>query len=102
MNKAKFEVGEVVILQSVSHSHYNGEHVVENVVAPGEDFIDRFNGNNVRSTDTGYGYQLSDLHSYNGREIVWKEAYLRKKHQPGEMSFTSLMSSLKQPQGAQA
>lgn len=102
MNKPKFEVGEVVILQSVLHSEYNGEYTVESVIGRGDSFKDRLTGDVRTSTDNQYGYQLSQVHTYNGKEIVWKETLLRKKHQPGEMSFTNLMSSLKQPQGAQA
>ncbi len=102
MNRPKFEVGEVVILKSDLHSEYNGEYTVENIVGRGDSYKDRLNGDIRTSNDNQYGYQLSQVHTYNGREIVWKEAYLRKKHQPGEMSFTNLMSSLKQPQGAQA
>jgi hypothetical protein len=85
-----FSVGEVVILQSVSRPELNGECTVLERVAPGQmakcGLI-----NNLH----GYGYKTTIKNISDS--IHWAESALRKKHQPGEQSFTQLMQTLKSP-----
>lgn len=83
--RPKFEVGEVVLLRSVSLPQENGEYVVEGVLKRGEIHGDQ------RVVRGEFGYILF------GNSGLWAEQALRKKHQPGEMSFDSLMASLSSP-----
>lgn len=89
--RPKFEVGEVVILQSEGRPEYNGDQVVTG--------IDHFSSalNEITGeviTGGVYLYQLADADSgCDG----WLESSLRKKHIPGELSFNDLMASLSSP-----
>lgn len=101
MNHPKFKVGEEVILVSKSKPHFNGEFIVDKILFDGEDYIDRFTGEVMTclSEYNGIGYLLSNkaFNESKGREVIWDEIALRKKHQPGEMSFNQLMNSIKFP-----
>lgn len=104
MSVPKFSVGEVVILQSKSRPELNGEDVVKQLVLPGDKFLCRLSNEKVRYKGYTLGYILEStiLEGKNTTgefvvEIVWSESALRKKHQPGEMSFNELMNSLKYP-----
>lgn len=98
----KFAVGEVVILQSTSSPEYNGEDTVVEIIKPGCITQDRIYGGSVKYTFTeGFAYKLemaiiTDIGD-NGRpcEVGWDESALRKKQEPGEISFMQLMNSLK-------
>lgn len=83
--RPKYEVGEVVLLQSVARPELNGEYVVEDV---------HF-GSAITATQriefTGYLYGLEGL------DCNWIETSLRKKHTPGELTFENLMASLSSP-----
>lgn len=83
--RPKFEVGEVVILQSVGHPERNGEYSVLSL----EQGRFRTPTNELYE---GFSYMLDD-----GGDVGWVETSLRKKHQPGELSFTDLMASLSSP-----
>lgn len=78
----KFSVGEVVILQSKEAPQCNGECTVLEVECFG--------------SWTGY---VTTTPPPEGRDkaALWCESALRKKHQPGDMSFTELMVNLSQP-----
>lgn len=83
--RPKFEVGEMVILQSVGSPECNGEYSV----------LGRAEGRYrtpMNELFEGYVYNLDD-----GSEVAWVETSLRKKHTPGELSFTDLMASLSSP-----
>lgn len=81
----KFAVGEVVILQSEQKPEFNGECEVIKVLSYGE--VHGFQKVNAAA----FGYVLTV------NDELWSELALRKKHQPGELSFDKLMSSLSQP-----
>jgi hypothetical protein len=92
----KFSVGEVVILQSKNHQECNGEYSVTEIWPPDGE---RKNPDKV-TISTTYGYSLScdEVDS----KSCWAESTLRKKHQPGEHSFTELMASLNSPLATKA
>jgi hypothetical protein len=101
MNKPYFSEGEQVILQSIEYPEYNGEYVIYKILQPEEGFDCRINKDFYLIADN-LCYVLDTPLSDKGKhddvtEILWRESALRKKHQPGELSFNSLMSSLKSP-----
>jgi hypothetical protein len=79
-----FSVGEVVILQSVSEPDKNGEYTV----------IGQYVGSHSFTKEPCLVYELDMVASAC---TYWTESALRKKHQPGEQSFTELMQTLKSP-----
>jgi hypothetical protein len=85
-----FSVGEVVILQSKNFPECNGDATVLEYVPPGE--LSASGELNTHGVD---GYRL-DVIASNGN-LWWSPSALRKKHQPGEQSFTQLMQTLKSP-----
>jgi hypothetical protein len=98
-----FSVGEVVILQSVTRPEINGEDTVIGVYKRGDLFEDRFTKlhGTLSDPDSLFSYRLKDNAGVTTNdhgvicEAPWRESALRKKHQPGEMSFSELVSSLK-------
>ena len=86
--RPKFEVGEVVLLRSRSRPELNGECTVLETLYREDGFIGSGSGEVCR-----FAYRTTNYTEYGG----WIEAALRKKHQPGEMSFDSLMASLSSP-----
>lgn len=100
----KYAIGEVVILQSKERPEFNGEDTVIEIVYEDSISTDRLSGLPVRHKKFQYGkisYKLEKalvtITSNNGGDVegVWAESALRKKQEPGEMSFMQLMSSLK-------
>lgn len=83
--RPKFAVDEVVILQSTMSPESNGEYTIISL-----DYGVFRLPNDERYT--GYRYKMTD-----GYEHGWVETSLRKKHTPGELSFTDLMQSLSSP-----
>lgn len=103
MSQPKFSVGEEVILQSKDCSKYNGDYIISGIIYDGVLYNCRITGLPYKSSGFNWGYILSvarqDPEDPFGREIVWGETALRKKHKPSEFKdFTSLMDSLKLPQ----
>jgi hypothetical protein len=97
----KFRVGEVVILQSKDHDHCNGEYTVLVVVNGPMDYTCPITGRTIENSANGIGYVLDiDYKDDDGTCRQWAEAVIRKKHQPGDQSFTELMASLKNPVSA--
>lgn len=97
----KFAVGEVVILQSKDHPECNGECEVLEVFYPGS-AIGVAEGLHYKPDSKAFSYKLNKFYkiehggnAYRGN--CFSERALRKKHQPGELSFDKLMSSLSQP-----
>lgn len=82
--RPKFEVGEEVILVSVSCPELNGEATVLSVK-----YCEYIN-NRTENKEEGYLYELTIESRYSG----WMESALRKKHKPSDMSFHELMDSL--------
>lgn len=80
---AKFSEGEVVILQSKYFPALNGEYVVSEIIV--EDRFD-FDGN-----ISHFGYSLI------GSNIDWVESALRKRQQPGTLTYDQLIQSLRSP-----
>lgn len=84
--RPKFADGELVILQSISSPESNGEYTV---------IRSEYGTWHIATQEknwVGYRYFLDD-----GQETGWVETSLRKKHYPGELSFTDLMASLSSP-----
>lgn len=106
MTNPKFFPGEVVILQSVKYPEFNGEHIVRRIMKDGDEYKCRHSGKTlVNRTSSPILYILEDILTAKSEkgsivEIGWKESALRKKHIPGEMSFTELMSKLTIKEGA--
>jgi hypothetical protein len=89
--RPKFEVGEVVILQSEGRPKHNGDQIVTDI----KHFSSAINATTGEVITGGvYLYQLADADSGSDG---WIESSLRKKHIPGELSFTDLMASLSSP-----
>lgn len=103
MNKPYFSVGEEVILVSETYSEYNGEQRIKHVLYYGDSFFDRIAEENTKRIPTNYNgkpfYILEEIipNENNTTEIAFKQTALRKKHQPSEMNFNELMSSLNAP-----
>lgn len=96
MTRAKFEEGEVVILQSKQRPELNGEYVVLSVVPDGTTYKDcTF----FTSDGNPFGYDLGHTLILEGcHPNIWSECALRKKHKPASKGFRALMSDfLKQP-----
>ena len=95
-----FEVGEVIILQSPNLSEYNGEYTIHAILPVNEDFKCRLTGLMIYTTE-GLSYvldePLADLHAFDGCETLWAPSSIRKKQEPGELSYTQLMQSLRSP-----
>lgn len=98
---AKFSVGEVVILQSRSRPECNGEYSVSAIVYGVSAYIDPHTGTLARCINrrNDIAYVLSDpnLLASDGdgkQSATWLESALRKKHQPGELSYSELLETL--------
>jgi len=84
---AKFAEGEVVILQSVHYPEENGETTVLSM---------RFKENPVNTVtfevmDSGWTYTLE------GKTGEWHECAIRKRQQPGTLTYDQLMQTLRSP-----
>lgn len=86
--RPKFEVGEVVLLRSLTRPEINGECTVLEVLYREDGYI-----GHVTGEVSHFAYRTTTYSEHGG----WIESALRKKHQPGEMSFDSLMASLSSP-----
>lgn len=97
---AKFSVGELIVLQSKSMPQYNGEYTVEGIIKKDERHICRLTKRILVQSDD-FGYVLStplfDLINNDGYETFWAESALRKRQEPGELSYAQLMQSLRSP-----
>lgn len=94
-----FDVGEEVVIQSVSNPQYNGKSfIIKNIFDKGERYQDRANGYNYFMTD-GPGFLmeqvLKDATESDGRELVFNQSALRKKHKPSDESFKDMMQNIK-------
>lgn len=97
-----FAVGEVVIVSCHNFPHYDGEHTVREVMQRGDVYFDRLANQVFRTmpppTASLYGYQMDAvLEDDDGFEVIYDQSCLRKKHQPGELSFEELVNEHKEP-----
>lgn len=97
----KYSVGELVILQSREYPEYNGEYYVHKILEKREPSTCRLTGD-LHSCSGTHGpiiYLLSQPHlnKDTGREVFWWEGALRKRHEPSQMSFQSLIQSINSP-----
>ena len=103
MNKPFFCEGEIVILQSKDAPEYNGEYEVHSVIGYKDEFTCRLTNEwTLENDEPGtfcyvFTTPLVDKVFGEGSECLWCESALRKKHQPSEMNFNELMSSLNIP-----
>jgi hypothetical protein len=95
--RPKFEVGEVVILQSKSLPEHNGEYVIAHCSVAPIDSVIEYKGSYYRHIKQSVAYFLDGPLDHKGDDIFWSESALRKKHIPGELNFTDLMASLSSP-----
>lgn len=105
MNKPLFEIGEKVILVSKDRPDLNGEDVVVEIVYKNTKSHCRLSGLDALYSYIidEFGYKLeravveTTTMEGNSCESIWRQSALRKKHQPSEMNFNELMSSLNIP-----
>ena len=98
MQAPKFKVGEVVILQSKDRPMLNSEYIVAAISENHKPFVDPYSGLKFTAdwTHSNFAYILEGCQlRASGNARYWAEWALRKKHLPGEMSYDTLMSSLK-------
>jgi len=99
----KFAIGEVVLVQCVNFTKYNGEHTVREVLQRGSIYFDRLAGKNLRTIPhdgtvhkaSKFGYVMEAIlpdTDTDGLEVIYDESCLRKKHQPGELSWEELVN----------
>lgn len=91
-----FSVGEEVILCSNDYPQYNGCQVIEGVYASGEIVKCRITGYCGPSSDLGYRISGICIQSDNGKEGLWRQSVLRKKHKPSDQSFQELIKSTRE------
>ena len=92
-----FEVGEIVILVDNDHPQFNGEYPVlwQGECKDGKADVNGMIYIFARMKD-GFIYDLGNFLSSTGSAMtVAHETELRKKYDPGTMSFDSMMSDLK-------
>jgi hypothetical protein len=97
--RPKFEVGEVIILQSVDNPEFNNEYVVHAVLDGEDTYVCRCSGKTFRHwvARSPFTYVLDGPIVLNGQEILWSESALRKKQEPCGLSFEELMASMVSP-----
>lgn len=98
----KYSVGELVLLQSRQYPEYGGEYYVDKILFKEERNTCRITGARHFCNSDKYGpisYLLSEPHTSKDteREIFWAEVALRKKYEPSQMSFQSLIQSINSP-----
>ncbi len=93
MSQPKFQVGEVVILQSRSAPELNDEYPVLDVCLPGES---RSVDGAMKKNRTTHSVYLLEVDGPHGSKW-WAESALRKRHQPGEYSWQDLKTRLVLP-----
>ena len=91
MTSPKFHVGEVVILQSNKSPHLNGEYTVLAIVYTGG----TYQGYRC-NFDQPFAYDVG-INAPGEKPHLAAENVLRKRHQPGSMSYNQLIKSLSQP-----
>lgn len=102
MSQFKFSVGEVVILQCLDYPHLNGEYSVTHCIHAHEAYQDPEFGQFLRPEILGYFLDGARLILQDGdgnaATALWYEWALRKKHQPGELSFKELLQGIGTPE----
>lgn len=88
----KFSVGERVVIVCKELPQFDGtEHTITEIKE-----VTFTNHGNVKLLcyELGFSFKWKGDENYT----YWREGCLRKKHQPSEFSFDSLMDNLKLPQ----
>lgn len=102
MSQFKFSVGEVVILQCRDYPHLNGEYTVTHCIHAHEVYQDPEFGQPLCAEILGYFLDGARLILQDGdgnaATALWYECALRKKHQPGELSFKELLQGIGTPE----
>lgn len=98
----KFSIGEQVILQSLVQPESNGEYEIQSILFYNDTIDDRLDESYVLICAGDVGYLFTEPLKETGfsNEVIWAESALRKKHEPSQLSFNSLMDNLKLPQKA--
>lgn len=96
----KYSVGEVVIRQApqTNYPEANGEYKVEEVITQ-KQFTSL---HPLVQADGDYYYKLSGFRvlkspSHTGYSYHSSEKFLRKKHEPSQMSFQSIIQNINSP-----
>ena len=96
----KYSVGESIILQSKDSPEWNGECTVLQILQKGSVYKCRNTSHVWIVEDANYLSYVLDIlvvDPADGYEVVWHELALRKKHEPSQMSFQSLIQSVNSP-----
>lgn len=94
MSMPKFEVGEVVILQSVDYPEFNGEYSVKAVLKPGQQYMGKVvSGSGLDDWYYDLGFQTKMFKTFT----CWRETTLRKKQEPSGMRYNELIKLLNSP-----
>lgn len=101
----KFEVGEVVILQSQDHPEMNGEDTISRITRKGEVF-ECPHSLYLFQEDKDVRYFLDravmlEPHKDGMTDCGWAEHVIKKKHNPASLSFRNLIQTLKDPSKCQ-
>lgn len=97
----KFKEGEIIILQSTTHPQFNGEYPVLGVykLNTKDKTVHRPDLGvklQFKSLTTDFVYDLGNF--LNAKYCTLNNEFeLKKRHDKGDMSFNSLMNSLKSP-----
>ncbi|KPB77952.1 hypothetical protein ACKUFS_11450 [Pseudomonas cannabina] len=106
MSQFKFSVGEPVILQCLDYPHLNGEYTVTHCIHAHEVYPDPEFGQALRPEILGYFLDGARLILQDGdgnpATALWFEGALRKKYQPGELSFKELLQGIGSPEQQKA
>lgn len=90
MNIPSYGVNEIVILDSKQYPEFNGEYAVIGISRNGE----LYKGEIVEAGKNAWYYDLGFNTPYYKEFTLWNERCLRKKHEPSQMSFQSLIQSI--------
>ncbi len=94
-----YNVGDAVVLQSVSLPELNGNYRVRSVIRVFQDHICAITGDDVvyeSDFDSSFGYLLDPpvLSPETGKEAAFEESALRRRYPPAEESFKQIMNKL--------
>lgn len=88
-----YSVGEIIILNSPNYPQYNGEYSVAGISKRGQ----VYKGKVVEARSEDFYYDLGFNTPKYKEFTLWNETCLRKKHEPSQMSFQSIIQSINNP-----
>lgn len=99
MSNPLYNVGDVVVLQSVSLPELNGNYLVRAVIGIFREHICAITGEEIvyeSDFDSPFGYLLDPpvLSPETGREAAFEESALRRRYPPASESFKQIMNKL--------